>query len=364
MTRHSRTVLATVSTAALLVGAIGLGAAPAQALPTAPTTTTGPSCGAVISSDTVLRDDLHCHGTALTVAAAPGTTVRLDLNGHLVSGDGTGTGIAAQAAGPVVSTLGTVVLSNGTVRGFADATGGPDWSFVHLTLDRMTLRGNGDWVTYSRMVHTLRVLGTQVVDSGAGGIAPDTTLEVQDSTFVRSDIRNGPQTFTSVYRTTFVGAGLSQGASSRLTAVGNTFSNCQVGILTQELYLSIPARIEGNRFDRCVTGLWLGYNVRSLAGSATVRGNTFTRISGTAFLFTFGSIDFGGVWLHITGNTFSGNGGDGMYGGGTPAVVVTQNTALSNGGHGIVVIGVTDGGHNRAARNHTPPQCIGVVCSQ
>lgn len=48
------------------------------------------ACGQTIYTDTTLECDLECEGTAITIGA---DGITLDLNGHTLTGDGTGTGV-------------------------------------------------------------------------------------------------------------------------------------------------------------------------------------------------------------------------------------------------------------------------------
>lgn len=95
------------------------------------------------------------------------------------------------------------------------------------------------------------------------------------------------------------------------------------------------------------------------SGSYLVSGNTVTGATGI------------GIGLEPKG--FSGTG---PCGSNTARVTVRANTAIGNGGQGIVtqnlpnptlpdsnVVEVTDGGGNRASGNAVNPQCVVVVCA-
>jgi parallel beta-helix repeat protein len=87
----------------IVVGFLGgLSAAPVEAQIT---------CGAVLSTDTILTNDLACPGTALTIGA-DGITV--NLNGHTISGDGFTVG----TAGIMINGYHDVTIKNGTVTRF------------------------------------------------------------------------------------------------------------------------------------------------------------------------------------------------------------------------------------------------------
>jgi parallel beta-helix repeat protein len=67
------------------------------------------SCGDVITEDTKLNKDLNCSGDGLEIDA---DDVTLDLNGHFIKGDGSGTGV-------LVDGQSGVKIKNGTVKEFA-----------------------------------------------------------------------------------------------------------------------------------------------------------------------------------------------------------------------------------------------------
>src|SRR6478735_9655403 len=92
-------------------------------------------CGTTVTADTTLTSDLKCSGDALTVV--PG--IRLNLGGHTIKGDGTGTAIRVLAE-PAQS---NTTITNGRVSGFADGIGHtPEFAgtdYPTLTVNRVTL---------------------------------------------------------------------------------------------------------------------------------------------------------------------------------------------------------------------------------
>jgi parallel beta-helix repeat protein len=66
------------------------------------------ACGAQITSDVRLDNDLTCAGNALLVA---GNDIRIDLNGHTLTGNGSGNGITISASDGVT-------IFGGSVKGF------------------------------------------------------------------------------------------------------------------------------------------------------------------------------------------------------------------------------------------------------
>lgn len=69
---------------------------------------TSAACGDVIVADLRLENDLVCAGDGLTVAASD---IRINLNNHTISGNGTGVGVRVTASQ-------NVSIQGGTVRGF------------------------------------------------------------------------------------------------------------------------------------------------------------------------------------------------------------------------------------------------------
>lgn len=66
------------------------------------------SCGDALTTDVRLEEDLTCAGDALTVGA---DGIRINLNGHVISGNATGNGITVRSRTDVV-------IHGGTVRNF------------------------------------------------------------------------------------------------------------------------------------------------------------------------------------------------------------------------------------------------------
>jgi hypothetical protein len=89
-------------------------------LPSRATADTALACGDVVTADTVLAGDLVCSGNAIVVSGAV-----LDLNGHSISGDGTGRGVVVELGG---------LIRNGTVRGFSTGAVISGGTIMHLSL--------------------------------------------------------------------------------------------------------------------------------------------------------------------------------------------------------------------------------------
>ncbi len=339
--------LAQLAAAAALALTGTLVAAPAHAAPA--------ECGLTVTSSYTLRSDLRCSGTAIRVEVGPGQTITLDLGRRAVVGDGTGSGVYVTSTGG-----GTVVVRNGQIRGFQTAVAGD--GYLDLTLRGLTIRDNDAWLGQGPLYpQTLTVERSTVVDSGVGGGSNETRTIVRRSHFVRSGIDSTAQTYTDVYDSTFIGGGVRTGQVANLVAERNTFLRCDVGIHTDDSWPASPTTVRGNRFVGCRTGVELRVVVAgSGANAVTVARNHFLGNSEDGLTFAvlapFGQID-------VVGNRAVGNGGTGIAGEGAGVTTVTRNTAYRNGGHGIDVSGVVDGGANTARGNLTPPQCAGVACA-
>ena len=83
------------------------------------------SCGDTVTADTTLVADLiGCHGTGIRIVAD--SDVTLDLDGHTVSGTGSGAGIDATTANGA-----TVTVENGLVVGFDEGITAAPAAFPH-----------------------------------------------------------------------------------------------------------------------------------------------------------------------------------------------------------------------------------------
>jgi len=126
--------------------------------PSAPASTTAPpisdhsadvlplvslSCGAQITGDVRLDNDLTCVGNALLVA---GDDITIDLNGHTLTGNGTGNGIIVSASHRVIWTRPSPELFRTT-------------SFARITLSAVARESDS------------RLVGSAIPSSGTGSKA-------------------------------------------------------------------------------------------------------------------------------------------------------------------------------------------------
>jgi hypothetical protein len=128
------------------------------------------SCGDVVTSDTVLsRNVTGCTGNGLIVAASG---VRLDLNGHTVSGTGAGTGILVTSFESGLP-IDDVDIVGGTVRGFAtgvafEAERGADITGVGIR--GLAVTRNGAGIELFTAVHDVELRANRVTANTGHGI--------------------------------------------------------------------------------------------------------------------------------------------------------------------------------------------------
>jgi Right handed beta helix region len=309
------------------------------------------SCGSTVTanSEIVLTHDLDCSGTAIVINPPGHGYVHIDLNGHRIQGDGTGSGISIDRHSEKVDLLVYDGVLSGFEQAFEDGTGYAGGN--KLTVERIRLTDNGRWLSNS--FSNIKVLHSTIVDSGSGGSGHDTRgIVVADTLLVRSNVVSLTEGNTYLHGDTFVGGGFRAGDLSGVSVVGNTFVNCGVAISVGS---GSGSRIRYNRFVRCMTGV----SVSTYIGKVEIVGNTFAgnRQAGVS-LSGWGSPGASSV----TDNLFLDNAGDGLFGSAVTDTTVARNRAFGNGGHGINVTGATDGGGNVAHGNRTPPDCVGVVC--
>lgn len=352
---HGRLSAILLSSLAMVAGlSVSAGAAPP---PSADLHSAGLHCGDTVTADVVLTKSLVCVGTALRVVMNDGETVHIDLNGHYLKGDGTGVGIEL----PNTSGIGNLVVSDGSITGFAAALLGLPRVYpqaADVTVRHMLIKRNGSWLA-PMALRTSLVEDSTIIDSGLGRVYTDTALTVRNTKLVNSSIQAASETYTHLFDNEFVRAGFSASWASDVEALRNTFTGCNVGIRLAEQWWLGTTKVENNKFIKCR----IGVTMDMIYGSVSIRHNSFVR--NTEVGMTFGVPHTSGrpKARDIADNVFLRNQGDGVRGAGADTVQVSGNYALRNAGHGINVSDVVDGGANVARKNATAPQCIGVVCT-
>lgn len=223
-------------------------------------------CGTTIVEDLRLDQDLTCAGNGLTVGA---DGIRMNLNGHVIAGAGTGVGI-------LVMGRTDVSISGGVLRNFA--------SGIRINASRdvvvkdMELRDNNDGIDCQAGCSGNTVKANAFVNNGARGI-------------------------------------MIRGNTVGNIVKANTFTGNRVGIL---LFGSVNAIVKDNIVS---TSVLAGIRVNPIATGNLVLANTITsNPSGIDFIVAAGLAASGNAFLDNTialngcglngpyaGNIFSGN---------------------------------------------------------
>jgi parallel beta-helix repeat protein len=286
-----------------------------------------------VTADVTLTKSLKGCATGLIVGA---DNVTIDLNGHAIRGLGTagGTGIEA------VDRTG-VTVKNGKITDFAE--GVRFFNTSNSTIEQLVVRRTLTGIRVSRIdngTDSNRILENTVRESG-DGIA----VFGAASSRIAGNTLNGLTGNGILCRDTF---------SSEVEIEGNrALGNDGAGIALQFCAASVIGNVAS---DNVGTGI-----VRTRSNGSTLRN--------VANRNTFGIVtddSHGLIQENVTNANFR-NGlsivdQDPSHG---PLHTVTGNTANRNGALGIAtdLVGVIDGGGNRAKNNGDSLQCKGVGCN-
>ncbi|MFC8191959.1 hypothetical protein ACFUMH_09900 [Cellulomonas sp. NPDC057328] len=360
--------VSSVVPAVALVAAAAVLAPPAHAAPPPV-----PGCGAVLTSDARLTADLTCPGgTGLTLAAG----VTLDLGGHALRGDGTGTGVLVPASGDVT-------IRRGTVAGWGTGVASPStgWEEDHdgtVTVERVRFEGNGAGIDGTSRIagptKTYDVDRSAFVDNGTGFSALVGHALLSRSTFTGNDRVVGLDSGYALLEDSRVSgngtvmACYESGCDIRRSTVEDNGTVVDAAFMTWVEVLDSTLRrndtvvvnhgpyglttVERNRVVDNRVGVDAG------GTSAQVVDNTFRR--NDVAVTAPAPWDPAQVTVTVVGNRFR-DGGDGVL---VPegAVELGDNEAVGNSRWGIHAPDAVDLGGNTARRNGNEPQCVGVVC--
>jgi parallel beta helix pectate lyase-like protein len=204
-------------------------------------------CGAVVTTDVVLTEDLVCPSDGLVLTGTGDVTV--DLNGHSITGAGSGTGVALELSdAPDSSAPIQVTVESGTIRGFATGLS------IHvlaatccgrmLRLDGLNIRENGQGIvgTFDRSGTETLVSNSVIAKNRGDGVAlafgaPFSMVNDE----VRNNGGNGIRSFRnslSLLANSFVAHNGANGALLDDTVAsisGNTFlGNGETGLAVHE----------------------------------------------------------------------------------------------------------------------------------
>ena len=274
------------------------------AVPGAPAMAADVSCGTVVTTSITLGSDLGpCPGDALIVGA---DNITIDLNGHVISGTGSGAGVrAAQRSG--------VAVTHGAIQGFH--TGVVYDESTNSTVSKLVLRDN--------------VRGVNLAGSD-GNVVEKNTIANSGLDAIR--------------------LGLSvDNVISKNTLSGNVFG------------IGVADFSTGNLVEKNVVRDTRGFGIAVFSDSDSNRleKNDVQRTSQGDGINVSSDSDLTSILKNIAHL----NGDDGIDTD-NPQTTITGNVANGNGDLGLEAVpGTTDGGGNLASGNGNPAQCIGVSCS-
>jgi hypothetical protein len=372
-------------------------------------------CGEVITANTRLGNDLvNCPDNGIVIGA---DNITLDLNGHVIDGDGTlvpSCPAGATCDTGVDNTAGHshVTIKGGSIRQFDVGVG--------------VIGGAGDHIHHLAVAHThtIGILATHttrpvvdhnvVRDPGVGAVIVTVAAKAR----VASNVASG----STEYAMFLLGDSNSHIVHNRLTAseegfaVGGTRNVVRGNVVANSLGSidvfdgAVSTKVEFNRLSRVGDGILVG------VASGTVITHNLVNRTGGDDRGGFGVLLDGSVRSTVERNIINATGpGPGIYvahldaptpprnnrvirnvttsknadgilvdpdAAGTllsrnlavhsgddgidvraPGTTVTRNIAIANHDLGISAVpGVIDGGGNRAAGNGNPAQCTNIAC--
>ncbi len=336
------------------------------------------SCGDIIVADTALDSDLvDCPNNGVVIGA---DDITLDLNGHLIDGDGTTfAGCAADEicdAGLLNDGHDGVTVRDGAVREFDFGV------FVGKARNNRVLSiSSSRHVLFGFLI--AEAPRTLVRDSsGNRNIAPEGDgIGVFGSDHVRildNSFRNNPgpgihvvdSTDNLIKRNLFFRNSIFIEANRNQVRRNRSVRDRNLGIIA----VGNRNVIARNRVSRPVGGIGIDGRGNLVARNVVVRarrdgiplfGGAYNTVRRNRIR---GSGD-AGIWVNaendhilLKRNLAVGAGEDGLKVN-SPSTKLTRNRAKRNGDLGIdAVQGVIDGGGNRASGNGDPRQCVNVTC--
>jgi hypothetical protein len=298
------------------------------------------SCGKVVEQDLKLKKDLkNCPGDGLVAGAAD---IKINLNGHKVDGQGTGTGIEVSGYTHVVVKGG----GGGKVKQFEHAV-----ALLNGNSSRvkgLTIKDTTNEAIVVNSCDDAHVRRNTISGSAAYSVsvahAEDIEIQENDITVPAPDL------------VTTAAFAINAGDTVNVLVEDNVVHGgheATWGILVNGT--AQATTIQGNKF-RGFTQYGIG--VYDNADDSVVKDNDVARNAGDG-IFVQSTV---GTGTAVIGNRSHDNGGDGIDIDAS-AVEVGGNEANNNTGFGIVAVpGVTDLGGNEASGNGAG-QCSGVACS-
>lgn len=344
------------------------------------------SCGATISGPVTLTHDLSCHGDGVTLLA--GT---LNLHGHTLRGDGTGTGVIVGDQSDVAPTVHAAVVG-GTVTGFGTGIASPGNDVLYLSLSRLTISHTTDaavddvGIASDTMDHVVvadnaglianqlegmsLVVTHSMLKHNGGGIVLDSdgSLNVANTIYTDNGGINCSEARLTITHSAFVhnASGINLFECEGSTLTDSAFLDDGSAAVTEvegfDIYANPTLTVRHDLFQGNGIGLHLGIH----AMAVSVLDSTF-RSNGAGIVMdgcTVANECTVPISDEFVDNVFTRNKGNGVtWGFGTLAL--SRNHFADNGGWGFYGTGpdvkVVDGGKNMAHGNHLG-NCLGLTC--
>jgi hypothetical protein len=329
----------------LQVGAAAVTATLAMLLPAGPASA-AIACGETLNHDATLHADLHCTAgvDGITIGDAG---VKLDLNGHTVSGpEGTNT------AGVLAIGTDNVKVIDGHIRGFGNA--------VHAeTLENLTLRGLNVKDAAGDSLSLGAVDGGSITNNVArspGGLDnldadnDSTELEVAGNRFFRGSLNFDVATDSIAIGNKIIESPTSGIHANTTTAIrlrDNRIVDAEGGGITLDAN-SGKTRVVENKVEASKQG---GIVASSGAGPAKLLRNTVLDVNFNGFF-----VGLGADVILRKNVAKRANGGDGIHVE-DDDTLIENNRVINNDQHGIESDS-PNGSGNVAKRNGVHPQCM------
>ncbi|HEY5821361.1 MAG TPA: right-handed parallel beta-helix repeat-containing protein [Propionibacteriaceae bacterium] len=339
------------------------------------------ACGAVLNQNAVLTKDLYCPNKGVTLAAG----VTLDLGGFKLQGNGQGAAVSI----PVGNDNAVV---NGRIRDWAqsiafvgnvEALPEAQLALRKLAISQAPVSAEQADVTIedSNLIQAplrFSVTGAKVTRSKLTVAGPATVLNgemnvlsIEDSE-VFGQVNHDENQSVRVYNSTL------DGKNTTGAALWCSGSTVEIGYSTVKHYATptdatgCPLHVYNSTFRDSPNGALVVAGTEDTL--ARISGSTFrtsgvavrgigANITGSTFERNTVGVSLDGSFLdsRVTRNTFTANTGNGveLTAG---SIRVGTNTAVGNGGYGLLVPGAFDLGGN-VARNNAKGNCVGVVCA-
>jgi parallel beta-helix repeat protein len=346
------------------------------------------ACGDTITSDTTLNSDLmDCPNNGIIIGA---DDITLDLNGHLVDGDGQPFDCPEGEfcdAGVLTDGHNGVRVVNGSVREFGTGVGvgsarnvrlaglsssrNEFFGFLIFDVRHSVVRessgnnnpapdGDGMGVFAS---HGLRIVGNSFKRNALGIHVEDSTNNLIKGNLI-SRTQDGPGMLVQADRNDIRGNVCRRNGICILVARGSRNVVARNRVRGDDDGIAVEKgrrnRLIRNRIiETRKSGIYLGLAHPPLGGGSNVVRQNVVRGSGMDAFKVNKKDDHSVLRQNIARSA-----GDDGFRVQSPTTRLTENRAIANGDLGIrAVEGVIDGGGNRASGNGDRRQCVNISCN-